>query len=226
MFFHWPSGPKLSFMKLSVVLSGIILLIGGYGCGTKNIQQQGVGGLYDQFEEIVLADSFHIGPEFGEEVNIQLSAPGLLQAFSDSQLQQIYFQYDSAVTQTFGVGKFQLDASREACLLRMTESWWVFLGMAVYDTQKEQFIGLYPLTSLYGGDGGQEVKESWLMTGAEGRVEAIVIHQLERWMEIEEDDVVERRVHAFERSRWNGSEFEIESLSDSARLVKAFPIDW
>lgn len=215
-------------MKLSVVLPGIILLIGGYACGTKNIQQQqaAVSGLYGQFEEMVLTDSLNIGLGFGEEVNTPIGAPELLQVFSDSQLQQIYFQYDSVVTQAYGVGKFPLDANREACLLRMTEGWWVFLGMAVYDTQKQEFIGLYPLVSLEGGDGGQEVQESWLLLDPEGRVATIMIHQMGRWIEMLEDDVVEHRVHAFERRRWNGSGFEIETLSDSARLVKAFPIDW
>ncbi len=214
-------------MKLSVVLSGMMLLLGGYACGTKNMQEQETNsGLYGQFEGIDLVDSLHLGTQFGEEVDIPLAASDLFQAFTDSQLQQIYFEYDSAVTQTHGVGKFQLDADREACLLRMTEGWWIFLGMAVYDIQKQQFTGLYPLTSLYGGDGGQEVRESWLMVDPKGRVAAIVTHQLDRWMEMQEEEIVEHRNHAFERSRWNGSGFDVETLSDSARLIKAFPIDW
>ena len=127
-----------------------------------------------------------------------------------------------------GGWRVQLDEGHDLCLVNQRESWFVTRNGLIYDRQAGAFTGLAELAYFIGGEGSQIIAASWLFDAdADGDLD-LLTRYLERYYRpwIMDEDSAEVLIEGVGLKYWTPQGYQEGEVSDSAALIRAFPVDW
>lgn len=172
------------------------------------------------------SDTLHLGIQTGAETAPIVSAIAIREALGDSLIQAFNPEFDTASTICRALSHFPLDDQYEAYTLRMEDNWWVHSGLLLYHQPSHRFVGVFPTSLLYGGDGGQVLRESWRIGDTDETSPDWIVRDLYHWLEVGESEPIEHNDNKVLRYQWKAGEFQALPTADSLQLITQFPIDW
>lgn len=146
-------------------------------------------------------------------------------ALDAALLREIDYVADSAMAVVFGKQRFPIDDDFDACLVDIRQFWFQHQSLLLYDKQKRAFTGRVTVAEWYGGDGGQVLTGSWMLDrngdGSKDLVRREIQHTL---LPDENGDMRDITHESAMQLIWKESRFVEQPLSDTALVVKQFPI--
>jgi hypothetical protein len=125
-------------------------------------------------------------------------------------------------------GSWLQDETHQICILNVTQYWWKFRYLLVYDLELNAFTAAELAAQFYGGDGGQVASSSYFLDhdgdGARDLLVRTSSHSLS--FNPDSDDMDKRVEEGAYIRRWAAGTFQDFPLTDTAAVVTAFPVDW
>lgn len=192
-------------------------------------QQTKEPALLAKFKPMDLPDTLHF-----ELPNTDTGAPPLgdsipnglfFTALDTTWLRDIEHVADSTMAVIYGLGRYPLAEGYDACLVDVHQSWFRHQSLLVYDKQRQAFTDRVTVAEWYGGEGGQVLTGSWLFDFDGDGKKDLVRREIEHSLLIQGDE--EPRDSTVERASlllWKEGRFVAAPVTDSAALVKRFPI--
>lgn len=122
------------------------------------------------------------------------------------------------------LGRFALDEKQDALLVNLDVSWFKNQSLLIFDKNLQKVVALLPVAEFYGGDGGQILRKSWLIT-SDGQKQWVA-RESQHTMQIKGDN--EEPTHLYEDwgklYTWQNGAFREVPVQDSAALIRQFPI--
>lgn len=214
-------------MKIIPVLASLLLLT---SC-TSRLPQ--ASAFATSFPAITLKDTTIFAGEMGEGATASLKAMDTitLEDFNkyvpDSLHEPIAHILEGGDPVIQKLGRFPLDAYYDALAIDIQAFWFRNQSVLIFDKKQQTVIGLFPVAEFYGGDGGQILRQSWLLS-KQNIMQALIVRESEHALKIEEASGEPQDLYAEWGARylWQKNKFVEQPTSDSLALIKAFPIDW
>lgn len=141
-------------------------------------------------------------------------------------LQEIDYIADSTQALVLGRQRFPLDDNTDICLVDIRQFWFKHQSLLLYDRQQQVFTGRVTVAEWYGGDGGQILTGSWLLDYDGDGHKDLVRREIEHGLVPDGDDAREVFHESAMLLALKGGRFVEQPLSDTALVVKRFPIRW
>lgn len=140
-------------------------------------------------------------------------------------LQGIDYVADSATARVFGRQRFPINAGFDACLVDIRQFWFQHQSLLVYDKQNRRFTDRVTVAEWYGGDGGQVLTGSWMLDRNGDGAKDLVRREIQHAMIPDAEGEFQDTTHESAMQLiWTGHGFAEQPLSDTALVVKQFPI--
>lgn len=141
-------------------------------------------------------------------------------------LEEIDYIADSAQALVLAGQRFPLDDSTDACLVDIRQFWFQHQSLLLYHKPRQTFAARITVAEWYGGEGGQDLTGSWLTDYDGDGDKDLIRRQIQHSSRPVGDEVVEDFYESAEILLWKNGKFEEEPVTDTAALVKRFPIAW
>jgi len=185
------------------------------------------------FQSLTLKDTTVFAVEIGASASASLTATDTiaLEVFNkyvpDSLHEPIAHILEGGDPVIRKLGRFPLDAQYDGLGVDIQAFWFRNQSVLIYDKQRQQVMQIFPVAEFYGGDGGQILRQSWLLS-ANNIMKELIVRESEhalRMGENEEEptDVYEEWVAKY---IWQGERFVEQPIPDSLDLIQRFPIKW
>lgn len=186
----------------------------------------GSQALYAYFDETALPDTLRFECRDGEDQPSGDTIPNALffTALDTAWLHEIDYVADSSMATVFAQGRFSLTPDVDACLVDIREAWFKHQSILLFDKKKKTFTGRVTVAEWYGGDGGQTLTGSWLLDHDGDRQKDLIRREIDHWIKPSEEEIVEMTAERAALLRWDGTRFVEVPVTDSAALVRQFPI--
>lgn len=140
-------------------------------------------------------------------------------------LRDIEHVADTFEAVVYGLGRYPLAEGYDACLVDVHQSWFRHQSLLVFDKQRQAFTDRVTVAEWYGGEGGQVLTGSWLFDYDGDGKKDLIRREIEHSLLVRGDE--EPRDSTVERASlllWKEGRFVAAPVTDSAALVKRFPI--
>lgn len=181
------------------------------------------------FKPMAAADTllFEVEPEQGYTDAHGDTIPNALffTLLDSALLNEIAHIADSSEALVLGLQRFPLNADVEACLVDIRQFWFQHRSLLLYDRRQQKFTARTTVAEWYGGDGGQVLVGSWLVDYNGDGHRDLVRREIQHALLLTEDgdarDLVDESAVLL---LWQKDRFVEQPLSDTASVVKQFPI--
>lgn len=208
-------------IPLLAALAFLVLI----GCRTQVLQPAPV--LLNYFTPTAAADTLRFEIDSGDEAPVPADTiPNSLffTALPPAWLQEIDYLADSAQATVLGRQRFPLDDSTDICLVDIRQFWFKHLSVLLYDRQQQHFTARITVAEWYGGDGGQALTGSWLLDVDNDGDKDLLRREIDHTLIPEGDSAREVFHESALLLAWKGGRFVEQPISDTALIVKQFPI--
>lgn len=125
------------------------------------------------------------------------------------------------------LGRVGLDASHEGLGVDTKAFWFRNQSLLIYDQQQKKVTDLFPVAEYYGGDGGQILRASWLITKKNKPTE-LIVRESAHSLKITEnaDEPQDLYAESVMRYSWQQDRFVQQATPDSTALIQYFKITW
>lgn len=211
-------------MKFLMLLSTFLFLL---SCTDRHSQD---ASFADSFSMIAAKDTLVFAVEMGEGTEATLPTMDTIAAdvfnkiVPDSFRTKIEHILDGGDPVITRLGRFNLDADHDALGVNITAFWFRNQSILIFDKKKQQIVGLLPVAEFYGGDGGQILRQSWLLSSNK----EIIVRESQHALRMEEnaDEPTDSYEEWVARYHWNQGAFVEQPTPDSTDLIQHFKIDW
>lgn len=139
-------------------------------------------------------------------------------------LQEIDYLADSSAALVLGLQRIPLNDSTDVCLVDIRQAWFRHQSLLVYDKQRRDFAGRVTVAEFYGGDGGQLLTGTWMLDYDGDGDKDLLRREISHGLIPDGDEVKEYTDESALLLIWNGDRFIEQPVSDTALVVKRFPI--
>jgi hypothetical protein len=125
------------------------------------------------------------------------------------------------------LGKFPLDDQHDALGVNIKAHWFLNQSLLIFDKKLQKVVDLLPVAEFYGGDGGQILQQSWLFQTPNGAKE-LLVRTSEHALRLKEnaEQPTDLYTESVARYHWQNGTFLQQPISDSAGLIRQFPVEW
>ena len=161
-------------------------------------------------------------PTYGDTIPSRLFFTALPAAW----LEEIDYVADSTQALVLGRQRFPLDDSTDACLADIRQFWFQHQSLLLYNKQRRAFTARITAAEWYGGEGGQDLTGSWLTDYDGDGDKDLIRRQIQHSSRPDGDEVREDFYESAEILLWKNGRFVPEPVTDTAAVVKRFPLQW
>ncbi|MBK9338103.1 MAG: hypothetical protein IPM98_16770 [Lewinellaceae bacterium] len=140
-------------------------------------------------------------------------------------LSEINYVADASGAVVLAGQRFPLSTDFEACIVDIRQFWFQHQSLLLYDKRQKTFTDRATVAEWYGGDGGQILTGSWLVDYDRDGHKDLVVREIHHTLR--PDDQGETHDETHESALlllWRADRFVEQPLSDTALVVKRFPI--
>ncbi len=142
-------------------------------------------------------------------------------------LRNVDYLLDSEETTVFGLGHFSLNKKFDAYILGFTLYW--FSGQAILVVQKKSNlpVALIPVSSFYGGDGSQVLRNTWFFDyDKDGKKDLLIRDSAHSFRINEEGEEAEKYEEYVSLHLWESTGFKPKAISNEQVVIQKFPVNW
>jgi hypothetical protein len=181
-----------------------------------------------EFPKIPLADTLFLGAEVNKENEKLLAIEDLLDLIGEEMLAEYNSYYDSAGTNFYPFFRFELDKDLEAYYIGQSDSWVLHNSLFIYSKSQDKFIKNCLASSIDGGDGGQQLLDSWVLDwDGDGKKDLLTrIHDQWIRMDPESEEVIQHvSDSSFVDLNFAGDN-ELKGLDKLPAFMGRYPVSW
>ncbi len=180
------------------------------------------------FPLISLPDTLFLGGEVNKGKDSVLALKDVLAVIDEAMLMESNSYFDTMVTTFHAFYRFELDTDLEAYYMGQSDSWILHNSLFLYSKSQQKFVKSYAVAGIDGGDGGQQLLDSWVLDwNADGKKDLLTrIH--DQWITMDPDagDVVQH-VHdsCVVNVKFAGAD-EVKGLDKLPAFLDRYPVNW
>lgn len=181
-----------------------------------------------EFTQVTLSDTLFLGAEVNKENEKLLAIEDLLDLIGEDMLAEYNSYYDSAMTNFYPFFRFDLDDDVEAYYLGQSDNWVLHNSLFLYSKSQQKFIKNCLASVIDGGDGGQQLLDSWVIDWDQDGKKDLVTRIHDQWLmlDTEADDMVQHvSDSSFVDLNFIGKN-ELKGLDKLPGFMARYPISW
>jgi hypothetical protein len=216
-------------MKKTIPALCAVFCVGFFACESPKEQQAADFPFLAKFKDQPLTDTMRFEVTFDDDG----LAPGdtlpnapFFASLDTAWLPAIENVADTAEAAVLAKGHFPLNKNYDAYLVDIGWNWFKHQSLLVYDKQKHVFTDRVTVSEWYGGDGGQVLTGSYLLDLNNDGQKDIVQREIDHSMVmLDNGEPQDRTTESASLLLWKEGRFEASPTTDTAGLVKRFPIE-
>lgn len=214
-------------MKNTLTLVSLLLVI---SCTTPTPKHSAFA---DAFQVVPLKDTLTFSVEFEATASASLKPMDTIETETfyenvpDSMRIVIEHILEGGEPVITRLGRFPIDAQYDALGIDIQAFWFRNQSLLLFNKQLQKVTEVLPVAEFYGGDGGQILRKSWLLSRA-GAVKTWIARESEHTLLIKEnvDEPQDLYAEWVAKYVWQKNKFVIQPTPDSTALIQYFPIQW
>ena len=139
-------------------------------------------------------------------------------------LSEINYIADSTDALVLGRQRFSLNDTTDLCLVDIRKSWFQHQSLLLFNKSRQAVTGRITVAEWYGGEGGQILTGSWMLDYDGDGHKDLIRREIGHSLLLMENDARDTIYESAALLRWSGGRFVESPLSDTALVVKQFPI--
>ncbi|MCC6460945.1 MAG: hypothetical protein IT260_10775 [Saprospiraceae bacterium] len=139
-------------------------------------------------------------------------------------MRDIDYLADSASAVVLGRARFPLNDSILLFWVDIRQAWFQHQSLLAFHTQQKVFTNRTTVAEWFGGDGGQVLTGAWMLDYDGDGVKDLIRRDIEHAMIPEADTAREMTHESAMLLKWSGMQFREMPLSDTALVIKQWPI--